>query len=291
MTTKTQRNAPQPVTDAAIAAFEATKAQNDAEHGERTTEAITVLTLASVRGLGERSSLFADDTPVSDNAAIKATLLPEIRQRLAQALDMSQAGVVERQEAATIIAEESAKLYQARRDGIIQADVMNGLLGDIYGYKPKKDGTVSKTPEGNGEVIRKRVQRAMDANLFSVAPTEASRFFDGLTLDSAAGDSGELAEMTVQSVIDATNQGGSLFTAYDNLTKIKAFNRQRIEAAYDPKKILGLHAILSRPESVTEFRANPAIGIAYNKVVELLEAIALLVVDETFEVAETAEAA
>jgi hypothetical protein len=106
------------------------------------------------------------------------------------------------------------------------------LLGDVYGYKTKANGEQSKTPEGDGEVIRKRVIRIAQAHAYASGDSkDCGKLFDGLPVEAK----GEIEAI----LLDVDSGELSVFTAYGKIAEVakkyrdepnKAMNGNTIDA-------------------------------------------------------------
>lgn len=187
----------------------------------------------------------------------KVELLHEAETAIAETVEL--AGNSETNaELASKITEAASKvgdiLFRGRTSGVISPDEVSELLGKGFGWKTKQNGEQSKTPAGEGEVIRKRVVRAADAYSF-VTGGDAKAFFD--PLDSAA------VKPLVQS---ALNGERSVFTLYDDLGAMKQeASGSRPKPAFNPKTILGLASSLTEnvEASVTLWHDTPGLFEAY----------------------------
>jgi hypothetical protein len=181
----------------------------------------------------------------------KAQLMGTARQALAHAKDLFATGDGNNAEATEAADNAARLLYQARTSGLISADEVSGALGDIFGYKPKNDGSPGKTPMGPGEVIRKRVVRAVAAVEF-LTGGDGGRFFEGLNSDK------------VQEVMAAVdNSTLSIWTAYDKLADIKRSGNVTIDTAFDPSKIAKIAAKLGETGAAQVWADSPALVAAY----------------------------
>ena len=125
--------------------------------------------------------------------AAKAECSGIARQSLAEANDFYNQGA-----GSTLVANQAAsvaakRLIQGQTDGLFDKNEVNAILGDIFGYKPKADGTPGKTPDGYGEAIRKRIVRLVSAidHVETVSKSDysddtfqsAEKFFCGVPAD------------------------------------------------------------------------------------------------------------
>lgn len=209
-----------------------------------------------------KGNLFAKTADnINRKVAAKLVLMGTVRQQLAHAADLFSEGGDKAAEATEIAAKAAKALYQARIDGVLLPDEVSGALGDVFGYKPKADGTPGKTPAGQGEAIRKRVVRAAQAAEF-VTGGDGGAFFTGLP------------ENEVQSVLNGVETGSlSIYTAYDKFAEIKRDNATRVDPAFDPKRIGALVEKLSEKGAGDRLRQSPALITAYTALIDVLNVI------------------
>lgn len=198
-----------------------------------------------------------------DNAARmerKQRLLTEAAQFLAEAHDGFGETDNLNQSAAETADKAIHKLYQGIADGDVTREEVSNTLCNIWGFKvsPTTGKASKSTPAGQGEVIRKRVNRLADAALFvafveGTSDVEPTSFFE------------ELEAADVAPIVNEANAGGSAWTAYEKLTKLAAANRQRGELAFDAVKIAKLAAKIgeSIEASAKIIRGNDALADAY----------------------------
>lgn len=200
----------------------------------------------------------------SQKIADKLSIVGTVKQRLAEAYDLFKAGDAKADEANEIAAEAGRRLYQARTSGVVTSNELSAMLGDVWGFKPKSDGTPGKTPNGQGEAIRKRVVRAVQASDY-VENGEETAFFKGLD------------ENEVSAILDAVEAGEmSIYSAYDQFAALKRENTTRTETAFDPKKIAAIFEKLSEGGGVPAaqmFLANPALLAAYAALMDGIQTV------------------
>jgi len=198
---------------------------------------------------------------LSESGAAKHAILTETKQRLSQAADLFSEGGDKAREGKVIADTCAVELYKARNNGVLAADELSSILGDTFGWKAKKgdkeqpvkggDPDASKTPFGQGEAIRKRVVRAVQAHEF-VTGADTSKFFDGLPTQPVAD--------ILQRVENGTY---SLWTAYDMLGEVKRDTSTRINPAFDPKGVAKFVEALRETGAAQAFLSNPALQDAY----------------------------
>ena len=225
---------------------------------------------------GTRPSLMAGiEIERASDVAKKALVMGSIRQKLALAADTFRDGNGMTKEATGYADEAATGLYQAISDGLVSKDEVSPVLGDYFGFKPKKGpggiGEVpGKTPAGEGEAIRKRINRLIAARDF--VKGEHIAYFDGCPTDE------------IQGVLNGVDNGTkSLWTAYEDLAAIVADHKEKANAALDPKKVRAMADALSGKAAVQAFATNPALVEAYvilSKMIALVDEEAAILAAE-----------
>lgn len=231
------------------------------ESGIDNGEGENVVSLADLKAKGVRKSFINERThAISQMAAEKHAIMGDVRQKLAEAADAYKQGLDVNGEAQAIADNAAGRLYKGRTAGVISADELSAILGDVFGYKLKTDGKPGKTPDGQGEAIRKRIVRAVQA-FEHVNGRDGGAFFADLPKDASDEDG-----QTIQDVLDRISEGEtSLFTAYDRFAAIKKASQEaRIPMAFDPKKIAAITESLSNVTTAAQHLIdNPALADAY----------------------------
>jgi hypothetical protein len=196
---------------------------------------------------------------MTPKAQRKSALLGSVRQHLAELADYDGEAIEadsKRQEMAQGTAFE---LYQARVDGLITADELSALLGDYFGFKTKKDGSPSKTPDGYGNVLRQRIVRPVAMAEFLDGVSDGGAFFRSLP-DEARDD--------IESVRNRLDNGQiGLWTAYKELGDIRSENVSRPKLAIDASRISALADSIGADiaASVTAWQNDDSLVAAYAK--------------------------
>lgn len=228
------------------------------------SETATVSHIAH-KGKGTRKNVF--EVAANEKAAqaqSKMALMGDARQRLAEAADLFAQGTDKENEARAAAAKAALALYQARLAGSINPDEVTGALGDAFGYKVKSDGKPSKTPQGQGEAIRKRVVRAVQAAEFANEVDDGGRFFEEMPRDKVA-----------QLVNNMENGDLSIYSLYDSLGELKresAEKRQR-NPAFDARKIGAIVEALTEAGAVEIIISDMALQLAYGELLNVLKAV------------------
>lgn len=220
-------------------------------------------------GNGKRKSLMAEaKAKLTEQVLAKVNVMSSVRQKLAEAKDLFDMGSGNNTQARAVANTAAVSLYQARCSGIFSKEEVSAALGDQFGFKPKGDGTPGKTPEGEGEAIRKRVVRATEARMH-LETGDGGQFFNGLDADSANKDG-----VTLSDVVDRLDEGEySIWTAYEKLAEIKRDNAEKTELAFDAKRIAGIVASLSQDGAVQKYRNDPVLVAAYAALTDILTVV------------------
>lgn len=211
---------------------------------------------------GKRKSIFdVQRDTVTQQAAEKMAVMGTVRQRLAEAASLYKQGDDKAAEAKEIADNASVKLYQARTHGLLSGEEVSGVLGDIFGFKQKKDGSPSKTPEGQGEAIRKRIVRAVAAAEY-VANGDGGTFFKDVPTEPVSDILDRLAEGQI-----------TIWSAYDYFAEVKREHMVKTNAAFDPKRIAGIVEALSEEGAAEIFRSNTALVASYAALQDVLRIV------------------
>lgn len=215
------------------------------------------------------------------DAQAKQAFMGEIRQRLAQLADEAKKNGDDAAETESLAANSATRLFLARRNGIVSADELTGLLGDIFGYKPKQDGTPGRTPAGVGEAMRKRIVRGLQGWDFAHGG-DGGRFFETMSADDVAPIVNSIG--AVKKVKEGDKEvivpdGPTVWHAYKLLGDLKSQGTVRIPFAFDPKKIVGLMEALSEAGAREKLLGNPPLLKAYGGLFDQLQVIST--VDES----------
>lgn len=234
-------------------------------------EAEKVVSLA--RSKGKRRNIFeADDTAISEALADKVQLVGETRQRVAEAADYYQQGGEKEKEGEVILDRVARDLVSARISGVITSDEVTAIIGDGFGFRTKKDGTPSKTPDGAGNGLRQRIVRMVNAYDFVADGVSDDAFFSPISADAV--DS--VKEVLESFEAGPDNNGLTVWKAYKTLSDIKRDNVQRTPFIEDAKKIGGLATAIS--ENVSELAemlaSNPALRASYRSLWKMLNVVA-----------------
>lgn len=201
---------------------------------------------------------------VGQRAVAKHELLVEARKELETANEFYAKGVGEADKAEEYAVRAGRRLYQARTTGLMAPDEVSALLGSVFGFKLKQNGEQSKTPEGRGEDIRKRVVRAHAAKEF-VETGEGGTFFEGL-------EPSDIQPM----LTELDNGTRTIWSVYQTLTDMKAANRDPVKPAFSERAIMAIASELNKEGSGEQFRANPALIAAYAELVQIVNMIATI---------------
>lgn len=245
MAQKTQKPQPEQIVENAKAEAAAAEAEAAANRSS--------LNLFQVAKTAQGRTTFPD----------KTRFLSEVRQRLAQVADEAKQHGEHAAETEKLADMSATRLYQARISGMINGDELSGLLGDVFGYKPKQDGTPGKTPAGTGEIIRKRIVRMVQGYDF-VNGGDGGRFYETLDRNDVA---------PVIDAIGRKDDGISIWHAFKLLGDLKSQTTVRLPFAFDAKKIIGLTESLSEAGARDKLLNNPALLRAYAGLFDQLQII------------------
>lgn len=240
-------------------------------------ETTNVATLNIQPSKGTRKGGFFSSvaTEMSEKIADKMALLGAVRQTLAEAKDLFLLGAEKANEATDTANKAAVRLYQARATNVVSPEEVSSILGDQFGFKITPKGEVSKTPDGQGEVIRKRIVRMVQARDY-VSNDNPGTFFNGVDKDA------------VEEVVAGVDDGEySIFYAYDLLAKIKSEGRgPSVKPAFNPRTITGILKDLSEPGAMDKLGSNALLRAAYAELYTVLQTI-----EQTAPVPEQEQAA
>lgn len=213
---------------------------------------------------GKRRSIFDDfETTVSASKADKMRLMGTARQQLAEAADAQSEAGLEGEKALKLASKAAMTLYQGQMAGLLGKDEVSAMLGDVFGFKSKKDGSPSRTPAGPGEAIRKRLVRLDAARSYVDNPEEHDGFFSGVSLDNYEID-GE-TRPGVASILAQFEQGDlTIWRAYDHFGQAKRDSTSRVATAFNPVTLAkmaaeiaegGAQAMLNNPSLIPAYKA------------------------------------
>lgn len=247
----TKKTVTQPVPTVQPQGDIADEAQHATDHGN-----VAILPTGRTRNaINERA------TEKAERLAAKVRHLSEARGFLTDARALHLEGEDFASDAQTSANKGAMILYQDRLSGVLTADEVSGILGDVFGYKPKNDGTPGKTPAGLGEPVRKRIVRAVSAAEYATSGDDvpAPTFFKGL-------DKGDVAQIVNE--LDNGNIG--LWDFYRKSADLKSAASQRVNPAFDPRRILAMAEALSEPAAIGLWLKDARIEDAYATLVNVL---------------------
>ena len=262
------------------------KQTNRNTHKAETATAGTAENVVEIRKpKGKRGNIFETEKhQLKDDPAHSLQVQQQARQLLAEARDKFDQAGSERggddklgtglvREAKEIAAKAALLLTTARINNEITAEQVNGILGDIFGFKPMKDGKPGKTPMGQGEALRKRIQRLTTARDY-VSGANTQGFFENCPTDK------------VREVLDQTLNGTRPFwQAYEDLATIKnSLRTPPPPLAFNVKKIIEIAETLKKEEAVKMFVENEALVDAYADLLRLAKTVG----EQAYEMAEKA---
>lgn len=214
------------------------------------------------------NALAAHNAAVSSAVQNKVQLISETETALAKVLELT--GTAEQNadtERQVVEAASNASLLIVRgwNDGILSQDEISEMLGRTFGHKQKQNGEPSKTPFGQGEVIRKRVVRTIKAIDYAIRGNEPVAFFDPLPRDDVKA-----------MVTEVLNGKRSVWALYNDLAEMKQeLSGSRPKPAFNPKAVVALSGALGEniAETVRQFHDTPGLFDAYAGLLRMIETV------------------
>lgn len=196
------------------------------------------------------------------NAAFTA-LVTSAKQTLAEASDyFREGGEAEakgRETANSVI----KSLAEGLNAGLILPERVSQILGELFGFVPKSDGSDGKTPAGKGGDIRKRIVRLADTLAF--VSGKDVKFFDPIPSDNV-----DQARLLCSSVLADVEGGKSTWRAYDEIADIKRDLLVKVPLAFDAKQIAKIVEALCGDEAVDRITSNEPLFNAYSALLKVL---------------------
>lgn len=238
---------------------------------------------------GARSSIFdMDETPVGESVGHKLQVSQEARQTLAQAKDLWDASAGQSVEAEELSAKAALQLSTAAIAGEMSPQEVSGALGDVFGFKPKADGSTGTTPAGQGEAIRKRIVRLTAAKRFVDSGEAADGFFKGMVPDAQATiklKDNRNVDVTPKDVIKMTFNGElGFWAAYEAFAAIKRSTQVPVPLAMNVKRIAEIAEYLQKDGIAEQFVKNGTLRQAYKSLWTIIRVVA----EEAGELAQKA---
>jgi hypothetical protein len=211
---------------------------------------------------GNRDNIFAmDEKEVSSDTGHKLQVMQEVRQRLAEAQDAYMGGVEREKEANEIAAKAALMLSTARLSGEVNQEEVSAALIDVFGAKPKSDGTPGKTPNGKGEYIRKRILRLAAAQDYANGEV-TDGFFKGCPRDEVADILGRTVNGTL-----------GFWAAYEEFAELKKAQQVSVPLAFNAKRIVEIAETLQKDGAAKQFVSNPALRKAYSSLWQIMRVV------------------
>lgn len=240
--------------------------------GEGEEMASNIAELPKLRSKGGLSQIANAETR---QAGEKIALSGEVRQRLAEAADLSSKGELFADEAQAVSSTAIRLLYQGRSNGLLSNEEVSGYLGDVFGFKGTGKGkgkvfaaghpNAGKTPAGLGEPIRKRVIRLEQAERYATSQDgeEVPTFFRGLDKEAVS-----------QVLNEVENDNLTGWQAYGRFAEMKReASEKRVNPAFDAKKVVALAATLGTDEAINTLAGDPGLLKAYGTLLNVLRMI------------------
>lgn len=202
------------------------------------------------------TTLQARNEAIAGRIAAKQMIKAEVSNLLHEVAAIALVGADKANEAQNLADKPTAMLFHAQVERIFTKDEVNEILGSEFGFVPKKDGTLGKTPFGKGQDIRKRVVRAVQAHEYLVDNGPCPAFLEGVDKTEA------------MSVLNTLNEGGSIWSAYDSFGTLK--ERIPVETAFDATRLSKIVMALREDGAAEKLANSPALLDTY---AELLAAI------------------
>lgn len=230
----------------------------------------TTTTLGGASSRSNISNIFAGHTEgMRKERTLKLQLLQTATQALARAVDFEKEGAAKAKEAQEAAETGGHLLYQARTSGLLSSDELTKVLGDHWGFKmkPPKEGRAaeaSKTPNGGGEALRKRIVRAVSAKEFVETGLSDNRLFEGLLPDDIR---------PIVEDIEREAEPLSIWTAYDKIAELKRKGTTRVDPAFNPSLIAKMRDKLGEAGAASIIARSPALVAAYAALIDTLNIV------------------
>lgn len=189
----------------------------------------------------------------AEKVASKGKALAKAKDDLAEAKALYENGNAKADEAATKASQGALPLYLAQSSGMVTKEEVSSILGEVFGYKAKTNGSgVSKTPDGKGEDIRKRIVRAVDAKMYA----------DGKT-DTKPTWAGNATREDILSIMNRIEEGEwSIWHGYNELGNLKG-KTEAVDIAFDEKRLTKIVASLLQDGAADKVAKSPALMSVY----------------------------
>ena len=193
---------------------------------------------------------------IADAVEAKLATLDTAKAAFNTAMELYAAGNDKSLEADEYADNGARALFQMQTGGLITKEETSATLGQVFGFKVSKTGKASKTPEGQGEVIRKRVVRAVQTFDY-LNGGDCPTFLEGADVDEVSRVFSEFCEGY-----------NSIFTTYDKLGKLK--ERETVPTALNPKSMEKVLAEMAKDGFATAIAANAELLPIYQAMAKLL---------------------
>jgi len=194
---------------------------------------------------------------ISDAVEAKLATLDTAKAAFADAKDLYESGDDKKTQADEMANNGAVALFQMQTGGLVTKEETSAALGQVFGFKvSEKTGKVSKTPAGQGEVIRKRVVRAVQTFDY-INGGECPTFLEGADIADVQGVWGEFEAGNI-----------SIFTAYDSLGKLK--EREPVPAAFNAKTMEKVLAEMAKDGFSAKIAADPELRVIYAAMADIL---------------------
>lgn len=203
---------------------------------------------------------------------VKRETVEALKAEMLEAMASNSEAIAKADEAGALFAKPALTLYRLESGQIdckwSRAET-NGLLIDLFGAKLTPKGKTSKTPNGKGEDIRKRVSRCVDAfdfvqGAFDMPGAKLPKFLEGLNKVDVAACVAKLEGETPER---------SVFTVYDDIANIEGEEKTKLPDHLNLKKVMAIVGGIEPLESHAAIAADPALIEAYAAMYEALQAM------------------
>jgi hypothetical protein len=182
----------------------------------------------------------------------KVATLEVVRESLQEAKSLLEQGRDMEGKAEEIIQKPSLLMYQAQVAGQLTKEEVTEELGKAFGFK-----VTSKTPDGKGEQIRKRIVRAVASYEYAKGG-DAPSYLEGVDRDE------------VMSIINAIDSGDiTVNTAYGRLGELKD-KPERVSVAFNVGSLTKLVAAITEEGAFQKIASSPALVAVYAALHEAL---------------------
>lgn len=164
-------------------------------------------------------------------------------------------------------------LYRLRVAGLVSKDEATSILGDVFGYVTKPDGSPSKTPFGKGSDIRKRIVRLYDAQAFARDTTgtvKCPAYLEGVDRGAILSIVEAVEEFDTSDM--EAKSGISIWTGYNKIGALKD-KESSLAPIMRPAAVMKMVEALLLPSAVEAGAANEELRQAWLKLSDALTGV------------------